>query len=61
MPNQDVKVQGLEALLQLLAVHVGAVSRRQIRVSTELDIVEDQAMSARVRFQLVNLASTSCN
>lgn len=61
LASQDIEAQGLEALLQLLAVHVGADSSRQIRVSTEVDIVDDQAVSARVRFQLIHLAGTCHN
>jgi len=57
-PSQHVEAQGPEALLQLLAVHIGAVAIRQMRVSAEGDVVEDQAVSARVRSHLVHLAGT---
>lgn len=59
--SQDVEAQGLEALLQLPAVHIGTVSSQQIRFSTEVDVVDDQTVSARVRFQLINLAGTRGN
>lgn len=59
--SQDVEAQGLEALLQLLAVHVGAFSSRHSRVAAEVDVVEDQAASTRISFQLINLAGTRRN
>lgn len=55
----DAEAQGLEALLQPLAVHVGSSSSRQTRVWAEGDVVDDQAVSARVCLQLVHLAHTS--
>lgn len=60
-PGQDSEAQGLEAPLQLLTVNVGAFSSRQTRVSGEIDVIEDQAVSAGICFQLINLAGTRHN
>lgn len=60
-PGQDSEAQGLEAPLQLLTVDVGAFSSRQTRVSGEIDVIEDQAVSAGICFQLINLAGTRHN
>lgn len=60
-PGQDGEMQGPEAPLQLLTVDVGALSGGQTRVSGEIDIIEDQAVSAGIRFHLIVLAGTCHN
>lgn len=60
-PGQDGEMQGPETPLQLLRVDVGAFSGGQTRVSGEMDIIEDQAVSAGIRFHLIALAGTCHN
>lgn len=60
-PGQDGEAQGLEAPLQLLTVNVRAFSGGQTRVSAEIDVIEDQAMSTGIRFHLIILEGTRHN